>query len=328
MSPRLSIIVETENAEIAGSDALLAAMQPLSGQVAAFARALPHSPRPEILFVLSGDADDAAALRESVLQAVPGLAVNADLEFLYLPGGRYYELKNHGVAAANGDVVALLDSDAVPEETWLPTLIAPFADPAVTAVNGYTSLLYDDFPSRVFALYWIFPLRSHDDRTAAKRPLNANNCAFRKSWLAANPFPDNAGFKVSCSLLSDTMRKQGVVMKRVDAHVGHQPPRGWRFFVWRALVAGRDADRRFRILKSERRHRRTANAIGRAFTAQWRALRRVRLARHVGIAPWQVPAALAIVAAFNGLAFLGQFGSATGLRGDRVERVPPYVERS
>ena len=328
MPIRLSIIVETENAEISGSDALLAAMRPLSGQVAALARAVPNSPRPEILFVLSGDAADAAALRELVLRAVPDLAVNADLDFRYLPGGRYYELKNHGIAAAHGDIVALLDSDAVPEETWLPNLIAPFADPEVVATNGYTSLLYDDFPSRVFALYWIFPLRNHDDRVAAKRALNANNCAFRRSWIAANPFPDNPGFKVSCSLLSDTMRRQGVVMKRVDAHVRHQPPRGWRFFVWRALVSGRDADRRYRILKSEHRHRRIANAFGRLFTAQWRTLRRVRLARHVDIAPWQAPLAVAIASVFYGLAFLGQAALATGLQRDRVERVPSHVERS
>jgi hypothetical protein len=117
-------------------------------------------------------------------------------------------------------------------------------------------------------------------------------------------------------------------MKRVDAHVRHQPPRGWRFFVWRALVAGRDADRRFKMLKSEHRLRRAANAVGRGLTAQWRVLRRVRLARHVGIAPWQVPVALAMVSTFNGLAFLAQVASATGLQRDRIERVPHYVERS
>jgi hypothetical protein len=194
--------------------------------------------------------------------------------------------------------------------------------------SGHTSLLFDSFPSRVYALYWIFPLSRHDADAAAKRSLNANNCAFRRSWISANPFPDNPGFKVSCTLLSDIMRKQGVAMKRVDAHARHESPRGWRFFVWRALVAGRDADRKFKALKSEHRLRRVANSFGRLFTAQWRAVRRLRLARHVGISPWQAPLALLMVTAFNGLAFAGQAILASGLQRDRVERVPDYVEHS
>ena len=48
-----------------------------------------------------------------------------------LPGAR-----NAGAAAADSEVVAFIDADAVPERNWLATLAAPYADPQVLGVGG------------------------------------------------------------------------------------------------------------------------------------------------------------------------------------------------
>lgn len=38
-------------------------------------------------------------------------------------GANYYELKNIGMNSASGEIIALVDSDAVPEPDWLPNLV-------------------------------------------------------------------------------------------------------------------------------------------------------------------------------------------------------------
>ena len=66
------------------------------------------------------------------------------------PGG-----VNHGVRAATGDVIALLNDDAMAEPGWLPAAIAVLADPSVAAVapkllfaHRYVEVRFDDEPYR------------------------------------------------------------------------------------------------------------------------------------------------------------------------------------
>ena len=233
---RLSLVLEMDNAEMLTAGEIEETIVSLAEQLRLYRVERAEQARPQLIFGHPGIAEDSELLRMAAADVVPDLDRLAEQEFLGLPEGRYYELKNRGVAAASGDIVVIL--------------------------------------------------------------------------------------------FDDEMRKQGIPPQMVDAHVQHKPPRGWRFFVWRALVTGRDADRRFKALKSGRRGWRVANSFSRLFTAEWQAARRLPQARHVGIALWQTPFAFALISLFNGLAFLGQATMAVGLKQDVVERVPDYVERS
>lgn len=323
-----SIVVEMENAKAIDRDEIGVGFAALAREIRA-ASDLGYPAKPQVIFVHSGEAGDTPLLQDEIAARVPELGTAATLAFAALPDGRYYELKNRGIAEATGEIIILCDSDCVAEPGWLPALLKPFQDARTMVVNGYTYLGHDDFASRTFALLWFFPLRDHDRHFAAKRALNANNSALRRSWLANHPFPQSNGFKVSCTLLTRQLQAEGHDLLRVEALASHYPPRGLAFFLWRALVTGRDADRKYAALTTASRPRRVLKALRRWPSASLRVSVRIATqARHTGMPVWQVPLAVAAGLAFNSLVFVGQFGLATGLMRDDVERVPAFVGHS
>jgi len=324
----LSLIVEMDNAELMDWDEVRESVDALRRDVERW-KSANRDATAEVIFVQPGDAADANALRKKIETQIPAFGTLAEMQFLWVRGGRYYDLKNEGIRAAKGDFVVFYDSDTSPEPGWLQAMVEPFDDPAIIGVNGMTALSYDDFLSRVYALFWFFPLRENDDRKAAKRSLNANNCAFRRDWIAANPFPYHPGFKVSCSMLWRRIRDENIPMVRVDAWVLHNPPRGLDFFVWRALVAGRDQDRRYAEFRSPRRGKRLAHAFSRLFSQMWETVRRTVLHhRDVGIPTWQAPAAFLLWSGFVVLTFAGDVGHVFRGPDDVVETVPDAIKVS
>jgi hypothetical protein len=325
----ITIVVEMENARLITREEFGETLSTLQREIAGWRSDRSEWRTAQVIFVQEGGPDETAVLSGMLRDMAPGLAALAELVVVSVPGGRYYELKNAAIPRAGGEIVLFLDADSVPRPGWLSTMLAPFDDPAVTIVSGFTALEHDDFLSRAYALFWIFPLARGDERFAAKRSLNVNNSAFRRAWIAAHPFPDSNGFKVSCSILWDEVMRGGIVARRVDAVALHKPPRGLRFLVWRAMVTGRDNDRRYAILKSPSRARRLRHSINRLCTAEWRSMRRIfGKGGHVGMPVWERPPAFFVASAFHGLAFVCQASMAAGLVPDRVERVPDHVQRS
>jgi hypothetical protein len=276
-----------------------------------------------------------ASLRQSVHEVdrvmkdeAPDLLEYLDCRKLALPGLRYYELKNAGADAATREILVFLDSDVVPEDGWLDTLLSPFADSRAVAANGHTYLGHDSFLSRVFALIWVFPLREDHSREVMRRSLNANNCAFRRNWFATRRFPGHAGFKVSCSLLAAHMRKEGVDLQRVPAFARHEPLEGWRFLLWRAVVGGRDDDSRYATLRSARRGTRVVRAGTRWIKQILRSARRIALQhRSVGMPIYEVPLAVLLAWAYFSVAFVSQLNSALSGPRQEPERIPEFVVR-
>ena len=325
--PTYSIIVEMENAKSIDWDEIGVGLMALAREIAAVSSI--GFATPKVVVSHGGQDADAQSLRSHFKAEAPELGQVADVSFAACPDGRYYDLKNNGIPATNGNVVVFLDSDTVPEPGWLPTLLEPFQDPETVCVNGYTYLSHDDFFSRTFALIWFFPMAQRDKRFASKRAINANNIAFRRDWISSHPFPPHNGFKVSCTLLMHQLWCEGHKVINVDARVYHYSPRGWRFFYWRALVTGRDADRKFVELHSPTRAQRIVKSFSRWATMSWRTIRRVvRHAPQTGMPLWQIPFSLIVGLAFYTLAFFGHFSLATGLVRDEIEVVPDYVGHS
>lgn len=324
---RFSIVLEYENATTHDGDEAATVF-------AALRRQFPATPpsdaseRNELLLVFNPDEQDGGDIARVLASAAPTLSDWLDIRPLPTPGARYYEFKNAGADAARGDILVFLDSDLEPEEGWLTTLLAPFADPSVTAVNGYTYLGHDGFLSRTLALTWMFPLRDDTERDRRRRSLHANNFAVRRSWFLKNRFPRHPGFKVSCSLLSASMAAQGVELRQVDAYGRHKPLEGLRFTLWRGAVAGRDDDARFVLLKSPRRSRRLARAGSRWIKHLMRSARRVVLYRkRVDLPAIQILPAIGVAWLYYTGFFIAQTQSAiTGPR-QEPERLPQFVVR-
>jgi hypothetical protein len=324
---RYSLVVEMENAKSIDWDEIGVGMKALAREIAAVTDL--GLARPKVVISHGGHESDADALLHKITAEAPQLGQISDLVFTAFPGGRYYDLKNNGILATDGSIVILTDSDVVAEPGWLSGLLEPFEDPKIICVNGYTYLSHDDFFSRTFALIWFFPMARGDGRFASKRAMNANNVGFRREWIVSHPFPKHNGFKVSCTLLMRQLLSEGHKVNNVNARVYHYSPRGWRFFYWRALVTGRDADRKFVALNSPSRTQRVVKSFSRWFTMSWRTTRRiVGHARETGMPLWQIPFSLIVGQAFYGLAFWGQFSFATGMVLDKIETVPDYVGHS
>lgn len=316
-----------DNAKSIDWDEIGLGLKTLAREIAAVS-AKGHA-RPKVVISHGGPDGDAASLRRHIEAEAPQLGDVAEIGFAACPDGRYYQLKNNGVRLSEGDVVVFMDSDTVPERNWLSSLLAPFEVPEAICVNGHTYLSHDDFFSRTFALIWFFPMARGDRRFAAKRAINANNVAFRRDWISSHPFPEHNGFKVSCTLLRHQLLREGHEIVNVDARAFHYSPRGWRFFYWRALVTGRDADRKFVALHAPNRTRRIIKSFTRWGTMSWRTTRRViGHAPQTGMPLWQIPFSLIVGLAFYSLAFLGHFSLADGLVRDEIEIVPDYVGHS
>jgi hypothetical protein len=220
-------------------------------------------------------------------------------------GLEYYELKNHGGARAAGDLLLFLDSDVLPDDGWLAWLLGSFADPDVHVVAGQTYVAPRDVWAAAFALGWTYDLREPAAGLVRPRKLYANNIVFRAGVFRRTGFsvvsPKSRG--ASSRLLADLGSLGITAWENRRAGVDHPPPADLAHLVVRALAHGRD------------QHLKASGRRGLAGLARSLAIAAARLGRgvgragrhwrRVGLRPWQVPAAVAIIGLYYGVFALG-----------------------
>jgi len=153
----------------------------------------------------------------------------------------YYEHKNRGFDAAEGDVVAFVDGDCAPAPSWLGALVGPILAGDVSVVAGRTAYPPGDAALAGTALD--FPLFASRLAPRAVRNFFANNVAFERSVFAAHPYPEVAGmFHGQCQILALTLEARGVVVRHEEeALVHHAWPEGARELFEARLLRGADA---------------------------------------------------------------------------------------
>lgn len=308
--PPITIVIEWENAIDVEDKWTRRAMQAFEAELRRCGNRLER--KPAVLYLYDDTAVDEGTIRAAIESSAPDLPSLADVRFVPAPGLTYYQLKNRGAALAETDLVVMLDSDAGPQPGWLPALLAPFADPRIQAVGGFTMLGYEDLLSRTLALSWIFDLESELEKTAKRRKIHANNCAFRTGFLRDNPYPALPAFKKACGFWLRDIEARNIQWARAaDARTLHAPHPGGSFIVWRAWTTGTDRD--YQVSQTV-----TGNRLGRMGYSFYFAARKLGRSwwriwtkgGEVGLPVWQRPAAMAITFGFYTVAWAGELFSA------------------
>jgi GT2 family glycosyltransferase len=163
--------------------------------------------------------------------------------------------RNVGIAAAQGDLVAFLDDDAVAEADWLANLTAPFEDPRVHAAGGRAILNWvEDRPSWLpedldwtmgGSFTWL-PLKRADVRN----PHGHNMCFRREVFTSVGQFDGSlgrvasggqAGEEAELCLRLKRQVPEAKIVYEPSSVIRHKVPaaRGtWRYFLRRSYQEG------------------------------------------------------------------------------------------
>ncbi len=298
--------MEWDNQRLAATSRAAACLGSLGRQLAT---PVPGYAVLELLVVHDPAMADGEALGAFVRASLGGDVVPVAL--VPAPGASYYEMKNLGARQARGEVLAFVDSDVVPEAGWLAALLGALAEPGVRFAAGHTFVAPATFLDRAYGPAWIFPARSAAEAPYAVTPgcghgWHANNFALGRDFFLASPFvPEPGRNRGACTALGDRLRAAGVTLLYIPAaRATHPTPNGWRHTLAWWMNHGREivpelGPPRGPIGFVAQAAFQTAKRVAWA----WRNL--VRDRKRVGLAWYELPAAIAIMSCFHLLHFPG-----------------------
>lgn len=165
----------------------------------------------EIILVDSGSTDDSVEICRrrgaNIVHIEP-----ADFSF-----GRAL---NYGCRAATGDILVFVSAHVYPaDDTWLESLVAPFANPEVVLSYGrQTGDSRNAFSEIQLMQQWFPEVRDHDQSTPF---CNNANCAVRQTWWQQLPYNEDLTGLEDLDWAKRAQAQGGKVAYEPDALVYH-----------------------------------------------------------------------------------------------------------
>ncbi len=186
--PTISVVIETLNATPESKIELQDVLDGLAEQ------AYPKEKLESIVVVDEANSELAAFVRGKYPETETVLTTDPS----------YYGMKICGIKAAEGDIVALLDSDCLPGENWASEIVATMSAGA-DIVAGKVRFPSGARFSRTFELFDYGHIRNGQDGEAEW--FNVSNCAIRKDVIQKHPFDhrlrrSGGGTLLGCQLKS------------------------------------------------------------------------------------------------------------------------------
>ena len=309
--PPLTFVIEWENATDIEAEWTQEAMRAFEAELARCKDRFVA--KPYVFYLYDEQTVDESKINDVIAQVAPALPDLVNLELVAAVGLTYYQLKNFGISQAPTEISIMLDSDAAPQPGWIDGILAPFGDPEIVAVGGFTVLGCKDLLSKMMALIWLFNLPSESDETVRRKKIHVNNCAVRTAVFRQHPFPELPGaFKKQCGFWLREIDRLGLKWVRTaDAMVVHAPHPQIFFVAWRAWKMGMDNDFQVFHLVSRSRFRRLWSAFLLPAKKTLRAWKRIwTKGGEVGLPTYQRPLALLLSLGFHSSMMAGQLVSA------------------
>ncbi|HXL38609.1 MAG TPA: glycosyltransferase family 2 protein [Ktedonobacteraceae bacterium] len=195
--------------------------------------------------------DHNPCLLKRVQEHLPGVIAIENTEAPGLSGAR-----NSGFAAAEGQIIAFLDDDAVATSQWLKFLCEGYIDPLVLGTGGAViprwvenkpAWMPEEFYWVIGCTYRGMPKSVH----LIRNPIGANMSLRREVFETVGGFrtgvdsvgPRHAGACEETELCIRARQwwPQGAFLYQPQARVSHSVPgtrTSWRYFSWRCYVEG------------------------------------------------------------------------------------------
>ncbi|MGH9921160.1 MAG: glycosyltransferase family 2 protein [Nitrososphaerales archaeon] len=264
--------------------------------------------KPEIIIVYNSNETEGFRVEQLIKEQLTPCNSMIELKIIPAPGLHYYELKNFGAKHTSANIIIFLDSDVIPEDGWLASLLESFQWPEVCIVGGHTYIPPENLYKKAYGLIHLDHSDQIQDGPLFEREyFAANNVAFRREIFESCPFPDSAHIRSRHIIMVEKLQSKGLkIFYQPKSRTSHPAPNGLRHFINRAICDGHD-----RLIEYKRRSdSANSSSISNCKQRYRRSLRQgfLRLRkrfRQAGLGPKDTVGAASIVLAYLTLMFVG-----------------------